>query len=109
MRFEESGGSCQWQRLQLEAQETPYYYHSATVVTGDCPICFDTLDGPEEVQRLNCNHLFHAKCVKPWMELRGILVLTVALKIRFKKTFHSQLVFVTGTGFYFSNKFCHKQ
>ncbi|KAK2710067.1 hypothetical protein QYM36_013666 [Artemia franciscana] len=36
-----------------------------------CSICFESYELQESVRKLPCNHLFHSRCVVPWLELHG--------------------------------------
>ena len=31
-----------------------------------CPICLDEYNDKETISKLNCNHIFHKKCIKEW-------------------------------------------
>lgn len=32
---------------------------------GECPICYESM-AKENIQRLNCGHKFHKRCIKKW-------------------------------------------
>lgn len=32
-----------------------------------CPICYDTISLRETVRRLKCDHVYHKKCIDPWL------------------------------------------
>ncbi|XP_065559607.1 E3 ubiquitin-protein ligase RNF126-like [Artemia franciscana] len=36
-----------------------------------CSVCFESYEIQESVRKLPCNHLFHSRCVVPWLELHG--------------------------------------
>lgn len=33
-----------------------------------CPICLSLLDEEDEVKKMPCSHIFHSKCILPWLE-----------------------------------------
>ena len=36
-----------------------------------CSVCWEDFVLSEEVRKLNCDHIFHEKCIFPWLELHG--------------------------------------
>ncbi|KAK2702072.1 E3 ubiquitin-protein ligase RNF115-like [Artemia franciscana] len=36
-----------------------------------CSVCLESYKIQESVRKLPCNHLFHSRCVVPWLELNG--------------------------------------
>ena len=62
---------------QPESIREPLYNHTETVLkkvnyivnTNDieCSICFEDFIEDEELVILDCNHLFHAKCISHWV------------------------------------------
>ena len=37
-----------------------------------CPVCLSLLDEEDEVKKMPCSHVFHSKCILPWLQKVGI-------------------------------------
>jgi hypothetical protein len=35
----------------------------------ECPICLESIE-EEEVQLINCNHIFHGACINTWLKIK---------------------------------------
>ena len=36
--------------------------------TKDCSICMTGFQNKEVIRKLPCGHIFHSKCIKPWLK-----------------------------------------
>ncbi|XP_019415964.1 PREDICTED: probable E3 ubiquitin-protein ligase RHY1A isoform X2 [Lupinus angustifolius] len=46
-----------WTKLSLKALEQE-----------DCAVCLESLKGGETLTHLHCEHRFHSRCLKPWLD-----------------------------------------
>ena len=37
------------------------------IIINRCSICVDDFKLNDKIRQINCGHLFHAKCIKPWL------------------------------------------
>ena len=58
------------QRLCCEFTEYAFQSSVSDQKT-QCSVCWEDFVLSEEVRKLNCDHIFHEKCIFPWLELHG--------------------------------------
>lgn len=57
---------------QRKLAEIPKFAITAEHTTTQCSICFDEFKLAEiDVRKLPCSHLFHEKCIFPWLRQSG--------------------------------------
>jgi hypothetical protein len=44
-------------------------YKRCNINTVDCSICYEKVKPSEYIRELNCNHIFHKKCIDKWLLL----------------------------------------
>jgi hypothetical protein len=44
-------------------------YRRCNKETIDCSICYEKVKSTEYIRELNCNHVFHKKCIDKWLLL----------------------------------------
>jgi len=55
-------------RAALRELEVVFFNPKEHTETTDCPVCQEDFNKDEQLNRLECNHLFHKQCLKEWLE-----------------------------------------
>ena len=52
---------------QFNKLDTFYYKDKCCECSDECLICIENFENDSELLKLNCNHVFHKKCIKNWI------------------------------------------
>ena len=55
-------------KASIECLDTHLITPTEAALEKKCPVCLSLLDEEDEVKKMPCSHVFHSKCILPWLQ-----------------------------------------